>query len=75
MNCLICKQGNTQLGVATVTLGREQTTLVFKGVPAEICSICGEEYIDDATTSKLLKTAVQAVQAGVQVDVRDYKAA
>ncbi len=75
MKCVICKQGDTQLGVATVTLGRQQTTLVFKGVPAEVCAICGEEYIDEATTTKLLKTADQAVQAGVQVDVREYKAA
>ncbi len=75
MKCVICKQGETQRGVATVTLGRQQTTLVFKGVPAEVCVVCGEEYVDESTTAKLLKTAEQAVQAGVQVDVRDYKAA
>ena len=61
--------------IATITLERQQTTLVFKGVPANVCMICSEEYLDETTTGMLLKTAEQAAQAGVQVDVRNYKAA
>jgi hypothetical protein len=36
---------------------------------------CGEEYVDEATTAQLLRTADAAAQAGVQVEVRDYLAA
>jgi len=75
MNCVICKNGETQLGKATVTLEREETTLVIKGVPAQVCANCGEEYVDEETTSRLLKTAEEAARAGVQVDVRQYAAA
>ena len=75
MKCAICKQGETQRGTATITLEREKTTLVFKDVPADVCAVCGEEYIDEATTSKLLKAAEEAARSGVQVDVREYKAA
>lgn len=75
MKCVIYKQGETHKGAATITLERQRTTLVFKGVPANVCAICGEVYVDEGTTAKLLKTAEQAVQAGVQVDVREYKAA
>ncbi len=75
MICVICKNGETQLGKATVTLEREETTLVIKGVPAQVCGNCGEEYVDEETTARLLKTAEDAARAGVQVDVRQYAAA
>ncbi len=75
MKCVICKQGVTKPGSATVTLTREQLTLVVKGVPAEICENCGEEYVDEATTTRLLETAEDAARAGVEVDVREYVAA
>lgn len=75
MMCVICKNGTTQSGKATITLEREGTILVIKGVPAQVCANCGEEYVDEATTSLLLKTAEEVVQTGVQVDVRQYAAA
>ncbi len=75
MKCVVCKQGETRPGAATVTLSREQLTLVVKGVPAEVCENCGEEYVDADTTAQLLHTAEEAVQSGVQVDVRRYIAA
>lgn len=75
MKCVICKQGETQPGVVTVTLERGTTTLVFKNVPAQVCANCGEAYIDDATTAQLLATAEAAVQAGVHVEVREFIAA
>lgn len=75
MTCVICKSGETQPGTATVTLEREGATIVIKGVPARVCKNCGEEYVEEAVTARLLKKADEAVQAGVQVDVRTYAAA
>jgi len=75
MKCVICKQGETRCGTATITLEREKATLVFKDVPADVCTVCGEEYINETTTAKLLKTAEEAAFCGVQIDVREYKAA
>jgi YgiT-type zinc finger domain-containing protein len=75
MMCVICKGGETQPGTATVTLDREGATVVIKGVPARVCTNCGEEYVEEAVTARLLKTAEEAVRAGVQVDVRTYAAA
>lgn len=72
MKCVICKHGETRAGTATVTLTRDQLTLVVKGVPAQVCHNCGEEYVDEDVTSQLLKVAEEASQAGVQVDVREY---
>jgi len=75
MKCVICKHGETKPGTATITLERLGATLVFKNVPVQVCAVCGEQYLDETTTGKLLQTAEDAAQAGVQVDIREYKAA
>ena len=75
MRCVICKHGDTRPGTATVTLAREQLTLVVKDVPAQVCENCGEEYIDADITARLIQTAEEAAQSGVQVDVREYMTA
>ncbi|MBM3214562.1 type II toxin-antitoxin system MqsA family antitoxin [Candidatus Poribacteria bacterium] len=75
MKCVICRHGETQTGTATVMLTRDAMTLVFRGVPAQVCANCGEEYVDEETTARLLQVAEDAAQAGVQVDVREFVAA
>jgi len=75
LKCIICKQGETRPGVTTVTLERNDLTLVVKQVPARVCANCGEAYVDESTTVQLLATAEQAAQSGVLVDIRAYVAA
>ncbi len=75
MKCIICKDGDTNLGTTTVTLEREATTVVFKHVPAQVCENCGEAYIDAEVTRQLLQVIEEAARGGVQVDVRQYIAA
>ena len=60
MKCVICRQGETQPGVTTVTFERNGLTLVVKNVPAHVCVNCGEEYVDEQVASKLLETAENA---------------
>ncbi|MBI1869799.1 MAG: type II toxin-antitoxin system MqsA family antitoxin [Chlamydiae bacterium] len=75
MKCFICKQGETVFSKATVTLEREGMTLVVKNVPADVCQNCGEEYVEEKITGRLLKVAKEAVIAGVKLDVREYQVA
>lgn len=74
MKCVICKQAETRPGKVTVTLERDGITLVIKGVPARVCPNCGEEYVDEEITGRLLQAAEEAARAGVQVDIREYVA-
>lgn len=74
MKCVVCKQAETHPGKATVTLERDGVTLVIKGVPARICPNCGEEYVDQQITGRLLQAAEEAARVGVQVDIREYVA-
>lgn len=74
MNCPICKHGLLGSGHATVTLQSNGSTVVFKNVPAEVCGNCAEQYVDEATTSRLLDEVERAARNGVQVEVRSYAA-
>ncbi|MDX8128322.1 type II toxin-antitoxin system MqsA family antitoxin [Methylomonas sp. OY6] len=75
MKCPICKHGDTASGTASLTLERGSATLVFKNVPALICNNCGEEYFSDDITRSILNQAESAINAGVEIDVRQYRAA
>ena len=74
MRCVICHQEKTVRGETTVTLERGNTTLVIKGVPAEVCENCSEAYVDEATTHSLLQQIKEAAQRGVDVEVRRFAA-
>lgn len=74
MKCVICKHGETVRGETTVTLERGTTTLVIKGVPAEVCENCGEAYVDERTTTALLEEIKTAAKLGVDVEVRRFAA-
>ena len=75
MKCVVCKHGETEPGTTTMTLERDETTVVFKNVPAEVCQTCGAAYLDAATTRRLEYVVEEAAKIGVQVDVRSYVAA
>ena len=74
MICPICKNGHTVPGLASVTLERQTTTLLFKEVPAHICENCGEEFIDDNISIRLLATAEASARNGVQFELRRFAA-
>ena len=74
MKCAICRQGETNSGKATVTLQRDETTVILKGVPAEICDSCGEYYLSEQITSDVLERAEFAVRKGVEVEILQFAA-
>ena len=75
MKCVICKHGETREAPITITLERDDLTLVIKGVPAQVCDNCGEEYVDQTAAARLLQQADNAAKSGVQLEVRRYAAA
>ena len=74
MNCVICKQGQTAAGHATVTLQRDACTVIIKDVPAQVCDNCGEYYLDEETTATVLARAEAAVEKGAEVEILRYAA-
>ena len=74
MKCAICKNGNTKPGTATVVLEKQQTTLIFKEVPADVCENCGEEYISADVNHQLLMKANDALQRNVSLELLQFAA-
>nr|VFJ98669.1 MAG: YgiT-type zinc finger domain-containing protein [Candidatus Kentron sp. H]VFJ98916.1 MAG: YgiT-type zinc finger domain-containing protein [Candidatus Kentron sp. H]VFK03721.1 MAG: YgiT-type zinc finger domain-containing protein [Candidatus Kentron sp. H] len=72
MKCAICRNGNTEDGFATVLLEREETTLVFKQVPAGVCDNCGEEYISSSVNRALLQHAREELHRGATLEMLDF---
>jgi YgiT-type zinc finger domain-containing protein len=75
MKCVICRQGETHPGSATVTLTREGMTLVVKRVPASVCDNCGEEYLEEEVTADLLELVERSADTGVEVEILEYAGA
>ncbi len=71
MRCMICGQGDTQPGTATLVLEREGRTVIVKHVPARVCENCGEEYVDEAAAAAALDNAERAVRGGAGVVIRE----
>lgn len=74
MKCVICKNGETAAGHVTIVLERDETTLVFKHVPAQICDNCGEEYISSEVNMALLRRAREEMNKGVVLEMLNYAA-
>ena len=53
MRCIIYKHGETQPGRTTETYELGAGVVVVRGIPAEVCSECGEAYADSETTQRL----------------------
>ena len=74
MKCTICKQGETLPGKTTVVLERGKTTIVIKDVPAEICENCGEYYLTEEMTAKVMEMAEEAVRHNAEIEVLRFAA-
>lgn len=72
MKCIVCHNGETRPGRTTVAFHRDGQTVVVNEVPAEVCENCGEAYVAEDVTAKVLKIAANARKAHAQVLVRDF---
>jgi len=74
MTCVICRNGVTHDGTATVTLQRGETTVILKRVPADVCDNCGEYYLSSEVAAKVLEKAESAVKSGAEVEILRFAA-
>ena len=75
MECVICKNGNTEHGIVTFTLERNGVIIVFKNVPALVCKNCGDFYLTEETTTLLLERAEKTLEKGVEFEIINFKTA
>lgn len=71
--CSYCGTGTMQPNqTTTLTLERPPTTMVLRGVPAQVCDACGEASVDEATTQHVLEVFEEAVRNRVESEIRAY---
>ena len=75
MKCAICRVGDTAEGLATFTYESAGRVVIIRGVPAQVCSTCGEAYYDEKTTANLLRDAKALINDGAEIAIRSYEAA
>ena len=75
MKCVICKNGQTVNQTVSVTLEQNGKTFVFKDVPARVCENCGEQYLEEETSKRLLGLAQEAAKSGIEFTIAKYKTA
>jgi YgiT-type zinc finger domain-containing protein len=69
---MMCKHGETEPGRVPVTFHRGDTLVIIKQVPAEVCRQCGEYYVDNTTTARVLAMAEEAVKRHAEVEILRY---
>ncbi len=58
MTCIVCKHGETEPGVTTLSVDRGGYVVVIRSVRADVCSTCGEESLS-AEVMKALEAEVE----------------
>jgi YgiT-type zinc finger domain-containing protein len=55
MTCIVGHNGEAQPRTTTLTFHRDGQTVVANEVPAEVCENCGEAYVAEDVTAKVLE--------------------
>ena len=71
MNCFMCK-GNLEEKKVNYVVDLEDT-IIIKGVPARVCTQCGEQYFDDETAENIEKIVNQLKQLATEVTIVNYE--
>jgi YgiT-type zinc finger domain-containing protein len=72
MTCPTCQTGHTARGTATRTLERDETIIVVRHVPADVCDRCGAPFYAGAVVEQLLALLDEATGAGARLQVREF---
>ena len=59
-------------GLTSITLERDEIKLVVNHVPACVCRVCGEAYVNEDVAVRLLERAEWLIQAGEQEEIWNF---
>lgn len=72
--CPLC-QGSVADGSTTFTVDLGEGIVVVRDTPAQVCSQCGEEWLDDSTAAKLENIVESARKKHITVEVARWSEA
>ena len=72
MNCFKCN-GEVISKNVNYMVDLENTIIIIKGVPAKVCTNCGEQYFSDEISENIEKIVEQLKDLSAEVTVINYK--
>ena len=72
MNCFMCK-GELKNEKVNYVVDLKETIIIIKGVPAKVCTQCGEQYFDDETTENIEKIVNQLKKLSTEISIVNYE--
>jgi YgiT-type zinc finger domain-containing protein len=72
MICLICRKAEVQDGLVSINFERDEFKAMINLIPAKVCSACGEAYLDEQVTARVLDQAEELSHQGMMDIVQDY---
>ena len=73
MNCFMCT-GNLEKKKVNYVVDLENTIIIIiKGVPARVCTQCGEQYFDDERSENIEKIVNKLKQLSTEVTIVNYE--
>lgn len=73
MKCPTCGTGSLRPGVTVLAADVDGTLVVARDVPASVCDICGQAYIDEDVSEELETTINDARGRGTESLIRHYQ--
>ena len=70
--CPICHGGHKQPGTTTFTVDLGFGVVVVRGVPAQVCDLCGTDWLEDPVAEKLERIVEQARRKQPVVEVANW---
>ena len=68
----MCKGEDLDSGKTTVKVQREETLVIIKDVPADVCEDCGEYYLEETVARKVYAQAEEALKRHNEVEILQY---
>ena len=72
MDCYMCK-GEVIEKKVNYMVDLENTIIIIKGVPAKVCTDCGEQYFDDKTSENIENIVNKLKDLSTEVTIINYK--
>ena len=69
MICLVCRQAETMDSFISATFERDEARLVIKQIPTQVCSSCGEAYVEESVAVALLGQLEELSAMGIMETV------
>ena len=72
MDCFMCK-GEAIEKKVNYMVDLENTIIIIKGVPAKVCTQCGEQYFDDQTSENIEGIINKLKDLSTEVTIINYE--